>query len=111
MFEAKTPEAAAYLAQRDATEKSRAQIWRRVALLLGGALLVVAGLMTYFALAVGQIDSAVDQIKSVVDNHTTILTNQANCQDESFNAILRDARLALTGDKNPNDYAKAPKSC
>ena len=111
MFEAKTPEAAAYIAQREATEKGIHRIWRNVALILGAVLLVVTGTLVYFAITVGQINSTVGQVQSTVNSHTTTLSTQARCEEASFNAILKDARLAFTGDKNAVDYAKAPKSC
>lgn len=100
MVDAKTPEVAAYLAQKEATEKGLHRIWRNVSLVLGAALLVVvAGLVTVVVL-VGQIDST-------VNSHTSQLT----CQSQGYNAVLKDARLAFKGDRNPNDYAKAPKGC
>ena len=97
---AATPEVAAYLAQKEVSEKSSKTIWRRVALALGAALLVVVAVLIYVATAVGQ-------IKSTVDSHTQQLT----CQSRGYDAVLKDAKLAIEDDHNASDYAKAPKGC
>jgi hypothetical protein len=36
-------------------------------------------------------------------------TVRSDCQDRALNAVLKDARLALQGDRNAADYAVAPK--
>jgi hypothetical protein len=101
---APTPEVAAYKAQKEVAERGVHQIWRRVAIFFGFVLVAVLSFGIYFG-------TTINQIKTTVDNHTTTLTKQAECQNQSFDAILKDARLAFTGNKNPADYAKAPKSC
>lgn len=108
---AATPEVAAYLAQKEVAEKSAQVTWRRVALFLGVTLLFVLGVLIYFAVTVGMIRSTQVQDSNTLNGHTATLTETAKCQEDSFNAILKDARLAFTGDHNPADYAKAPKSC
>lgn len=51
-----------------------------------------------------------------VAHETTIIrdtqienTRVAACQTKAFAAVLKDAKLALQGDRNARDYAVAPK--
>lgn len=100
MFDAKTPEAAAYIAQREATQKYQLRIWHRVALGLAAALTVSVGTTAYSA-------NLVHEIRSTQVANATV----AQCQVKTFDAILKDVRLAFAGDKKASDYAKAPRSC
>lgn len=54
---------------------------------------------------VSHIDTTVSKVRHVQVANTA----RSNCQDQGFNAILTDARLAFLGDKNPANYAKAKK--
>ena len=94
-------EVAAYFTARAEYDNRR---WRRRNLGLLLTVLASIGSSVYVA----NVSTSTNEI---VQGHTNTLTNQARCQDQAFDAILKDARLAFTGDKNPNDYAKAPRSC
>lgn len=97
---APTPQVAAYLGAKEETARGRQQIWRRVALALGLALTISVGTNVYGAVTSGQIRST--QVSNTEVNH---------CEERSFDAILKDARLAFAGDRNAADYSKAPKKC
>lgn len=97
---APTPQVAAYLGAKEETARGQHQIWRRVALGLGLALAVSVGTNIYGAITTMEIRST--QVTNTRVNH---------CEEASFNAILKDARLAFAGDHNPSHYSKAPKEC
>lgn len=97
---AATPEVAAYLAQKEVSQASAQVTWRRVALFLAAVLAFVLGVLIYFAVTVGMIRAT--QVAN---------TKVSHCQVQTFDAILKDARLAFMGDKTAADYAKAPKGC
>lgn len=97
---APTPEVAAYLGAKEETARGRAQIWRRVALALALSLCITVGALVYVVVTAHQIRS------------TQVINTRANrCEVKSFDAILKDARLAFAGDHKASDYAMAPKSC
>jgi hypothetical protein len=98
--EAPTPEAAAYQAQRDVARDAQVHVWRRVAAALGIALMISVGSNVYSAVTTG-----------VIRNTQLANTHINQCQVRTFDAILKDARLAFAGDKNAADYARAPESC
>jgi hypothetical protein len=104
MTVAPTPEVAAYLAQKEVTEKSRLQLWHRVALALALSLLISVSALVYVGVTA-------HLIRDTQISNTKVSDQRANCQDQSFNAVLKDARLAFAGDKNPAHYARAPKAC
>jgi hypothetical protein len=64
-------------------------------------LIITVGALVLFA----KIDGKVSTIRTVQVQNTA----RSNCQDRALNAVLKDARLALQGDRNPADYAVAPK--
>jgi hypothetical protein len=98
--EAPTPEVAAYLAQKEVSERSAFHIAVIAIAVLGAGFLLSIGVILYVA-------TTVADIKATVNSHTTQLT----CQSKGYDAVLKDARLAFMGDKNAEDYAQAPKGC
>lgn len=95
-----TPEARVYQESRDAVAQANQKLWRRIAAALGLALLISVGSNVYNA-------TLTNMIRATQVGNTK--TNQ--CEVKTFDAILKDARLAFAGDKNAADYAKAPKEC
>jgi len=51
------------------------------------------------------------EIRTTQVTNTATTNRVATCELNSFNDILKDARLAFTGDHNPSDYAQAPTKC
>lgn len=98
------PEVDAYLNSRKTLEY---EIHRTVNWLLGIVAVAALLALTFTAVSYYQLKTQVTNIEHTVNAHTATL----NCQNKGYEAIVKDARLALTGDKNVKDYAKAPKGC
>lgn len=100
-----------------------AERWRRI--VDRGAVWVVAIAVFVGAIglawgvyAAGQSRSLTQQIRTTQVHSAKIIAdlNQKlatveNCQLDAFNAILFDARLAFSGDRNPADYKVAKLKC
>lgn len=71
-------------------------------LLVGFSCLIIA--VSALVLFV-KVDAKVSHIATVQMHNTA----RSDCQDRALNAVLKDARLALTGDSTASDYAVAPK--
>jgi hypothetical protein len=99
-----TDNTSAYRDNKAAIDKANRTIWRRTALTLALALAVSIGTQIYDTITIGQ-------VRATQVSNTRVSVHQDHCQELSFNAILKDARLAFEGDHNAADYAQPPKEC
>jgi hypothetical protein len=69
----------------------------------------VASILAVVVILLGIQDAYTTSQVNAIRQTQEVNTNRSDCQDKALNAVLVDAKLALMGDRNPADYATAPK--
>lgn len=106
--EAPTPEVAAYWGSREQTNSTLRTLRIRFTIMVAVFLTVIVVATIIFFV---KVDGKVSDIQAVQHHNTQLSNQRAGCQDDAFNAILKDVRLVFAGDRNPKDYAKAVTKC
>ena len=99
-----TPEVAAYWQTKERTESVLHSMTRRILIVAVSFVLLLTALTVVFYTS---------EYNTTQANHADIthLEAKISCQNQAFNKILKDVRLAFANDKSPADYAKAVTKC
>jgi hypothetical protein len=98
-------------AQRVQRDLRRTNIAMLILVLIACVVLVIGATVLYVKVdaKASRTEQIVKLIRTDQIKNTQVSTSRSDCQNRAFDALLTDAKLAFSGDKNPADYLVAPK--